>query len=291
VEVQRQIQRGTSDGWRGFSEAVIEVDGSGKVAATYDLSSIPEARAAPVQFAVDSRGNVYFFTWDTLKETDAGPSVFVFENGGDFKEKVALSRVIRPRQMVVLGKSWFVGGRVEEAAETKGERRQRQVLYEFRTNGQFVREVSLTKGQEPLFAAAEGVDFLKTADLSQLATDGSAYLYWVTAEASPQVFKLDATGQVLTRRRLPEIPGTIVVATALDAEGHLVLDRSTVRSPGEQISQTSQVLTVLDLETLETMLEAVPSGTMGVLASARGNEVLFINRFGLNVELVRGLIQ
>lgn len=148
-----------------------------------------------------------------------------------------LSKPIQARQLVVTGAAWYVAGYAAAARSAGGNVRTRQVLYEFNPSGEFVREIVLKGPTTEASGGEKQEHFRRQADMSHLFADAAGNLYLVQPSAAPVVFRFNPAGELTGRRELPKLAGTSVTNALLDDHGQLVLERGTVRNPGDRRPQ------------------------------------------------------
>jgi len=255
--------------------SVLEITADGEVGRTYDVSSQVSVRPWEVRFTVDSSGSVYCFeTWP--KEEETGPPVYVFESGA-FKEKVILSKSFRPRRMFVTpNRTWIFAGHTPSQSGSTATEDSHGVLYEFRSNGKFLREIEVSDSSSGDEKKPERFEIAMDLDLSHLVGDRDGSFFLVRPGSSPLVLKFDASGQLVAKRQTPPQEGTAVLNALLDDQGRLVLDRAGFRRAGGEASNAPRLLTVLDASNLDTVMEATYAERGGYLFAVRGGEYFFL---------------
>ncbi|PYU09343.1 MAG: hypothetical protein DMG37_23590 [Acidobacteria bacterium] len=289
-----------------FRSVVWEVHPDGSVAATYDLTQAGADAGSVLSFAVDSFGNVYFVkspdqgeqkAASTVSLTQLSPSVYVFRQGGTFDKAVALSKSLEPRQLAITngGNLVVAGSGVEVGME--GAAHNRQVLYEFKSNGDFIREIHLVskekkeEGTTP--ASADPGRLAILTDLSHLLVDPSGNIYLIQPSDEPRILRFGADGELAVERKLPKLAGTMVTEAILDEQGRLVLQRNSMRKPLEpKLQNPTRVLTILNAQTLDTTLEALVPPDTGEVVGVKGSDFIFLGRHGpLTLDIITGSLQ
>jgi len=304
VQVEWQVES-------GFRSVVLEVHPDGSVVATYDLNKAGTDTGeisgfTDERFAVDSSGSVYFVKSPLPKEqkkvktvslTQLSPSVYVFRQGGTFDKAVALSKSLEPRQLAITngGNLVVAGSGVEVGME--GAAHNRQVLYEFKSNGDFIREIHLVskekkeEGTTP--ASADPGRLAILTDLSHLLVDPSGNIYLIQPSDEPRILRFGAYGELAVERKLPKLAGTMVTEAILDERGRLVLQRNSMRKPLEpKLQNPTRVLTILNAQTLDTTLEALVPPDTGEVVGVKGSDFIFLGRHGpLTLDIITGSLQ
>ena len=299
VQVEWQVQS-------GFRSVVWEIHMDGKVAATYDLATAGSNVGTPIKFAVDSSGSVYYLTLPNPKVGESSgkaspnlllPVVYVFREGGTLDKVVTLSRQLEARQLVVTSSGTIVVAGSLVGTGVEGTARARQVLYEFKSNGDFIREIKLVSKEKrdegTALAASDPEKFALVADLSHLLVDPANNFYLIEPSAEPRVLRFGSDGELTIERRLPKLSGTMVTQAILDEQGRIVLERGTIRKPREPKPENrTHILTVLNAETLDTILEAAHPPDAGGLAAVNGSDFVFLSRHGpITLDIATGSMQ
>jgi len=289
----------------GFRSVVWEVHPDGSVAATYDLTQAGADAGSVLSFAVDSSGNVYFVkppdqgeqkAASTVSQNRLLPGIYVFRQGGTFDKAITLSKNIEPRQLAITNSGNLVvaGPSVETGPE--GTAHRRQALFEFKANGDFIREINLLSKKEKNGDGSAFNDpekFAVMTSLSHLLVDSADNLYLIQPLDEPRILRVGPDGVTTAERTLPRLSGTMVTQAILDEQGRLILERTTMRKAGEPRPENRiRVLTVLNGETLETVREAIPPADTGGLVGVSRSDFVFLGRHGpLTLEIQKGSLQ
>jgi hypothetical protein len=268
--------------------AILEVRADGRVQATYDLSQQPRMERSQRRMAADRSGKLYCYESWTGDE-EKGVPVYVYSPGGDFKERIVLAKRFRPRQLVVTDAHTLVfAGHVPEDNGGSENPKFTQAFFEFRPNGEFLREIVLSRSEDPS-NSRDPRQMTMMIDLAHLLTDAAGNFYVVRPARGTSIVKFDASGNILAERELPEAKDIFLIGAVFDDQARLVVYRATARMAGQPApGEKRRILTVLDSSTLETVLEAESEDPSGVLFSARGGEFFFFARSGPSrVEILR----
>lgn len=237
------------------------------------------------RLAADASGNIYCYTSGNTDEK-SGPAVYVFGESGSFRERVVLSKRFLPRQMeITAGKSWVFFGYRSKAEPSGQAQAPGGVLYEFRPNGQFIREIVL-RGEEGDVAAANPDESSEPAmrsmpvDLALLLVDRAGEFLMVIPGDRPKALRFDSSGRVTARRELEKVRGMYPLRAAVDDPGRYVLDFMKVTMAGKAADneRRPRILMVLDTATLESQLQGQYMEKDGFLFAAQGGEYFFLRR-------------
>src|SRR5205823_1318568 len=140
----------------------------------YDLTQAGADAGSVLSFAVDSSGNVYFVkppdqgeqkAASTVSQNRLLPGIYVFRQGGTFDKAITLSKNIEPRQLAITNSGNLVVAVPSVETRPEGTAHKRQALFEFKANGDFIREINLLSKKEKngggsvFFFFGEEIDF------------------------------------------------------------------------------------------------------------------------------------
>jgi hypothetical protein len=268
---QLRLGQGVSAG------AVFEVDRSGRQIKSYDLSKAKAGGAFGIPYlSVDAKGNAHLLV-NRRQEQQWQAVIYSFEDGTEQATAVILSKPIDARQILRLSDgTWVVAGAVTVPSGETGTPQRRQVLYQFRKDGTFLRELWFTV---PATSASAEPDSESEIVLghSHLLSDGGGNLYLITPSEAPAIRKFASSGELLLETELPRVKQSAVIAALLTEAGGLLLDRATVGRPGQTISERMRRITYLDTATLTVQWEADCRQEFGRLGDFDGDQFLFLH--------------
>lgn len=256
---------------------VFEIDRSGRQIKSYDLSKAQSGGEFGIPyFYVDRKGTVHFLV-RRKQERQWQAVVYSFESGGEQPAPVTLSKPVAARQMLRLSDdTWVVAGAATGTDVATGTPQRRQVLYQFRQDGTFLRELWFTVPAASASAEPDSEAEIILGHSHQLS-DSGGNLYLSTPSEAPTIQKFASSGELLLETELPRVKQSAVMAALLTEAGGLLLDRATVGRPGQAISERMRRITYLDTATLNVQWEADCRQDFGRLGDFDGDLFLFLH--------------
>ncbi len=259
------------------AETVFEIDRSGRQIKSYDLSKANAGGEFGIPYLyVDGKGNVHLLV-NRRQEQQWQAVIYSFENGTEQPAPVILSKPIDARQIIRLSDStWIVAGAAPVTSGETGTQRRRQVLYQFRKDGTFLRELWFAAPAAPVSAEPDS-DSEIVLGHSHLLSDSGGNLYLITPSEAPAIRKFASNGELLLETELPRVKQSAVIAALLTEAGGLLLDRATVGRPGQTLSERIRRITYLDTASLNLQWEADCRQDFGRLGDFDGDQFLFLH--------------